>query len=56
MSTTWQIRFYDRQQFVCMGEVDGPVELGRQSEGEREPYALKPRSADSRCSMRPVRW
>jgi adenylate cyclase len=41
MSTTWQIRFYDRQQFVCMGEVDGPVELGRQSEGEREPYALK---------------
>jgi adenylate cyclase len=41
MTTTWEIRFYDRQQFVCDGEVDGPIELGRQSEGEEGPYTLR---------------
>jgi adenylate cyclase len=41
MVTTWQIRIYDKQQFVSEGEVDGPVELGRQDQGEEGPYSLK---------------
>jgi adenylate cyclase len=41
MSTTWQLRIYDRQKLVDEREVDGPVEVGRQSEGEEGPYSLR---------------
>jgi adenylate cyclase len=41
MSPSWTIRVYDKQQLVSDMEVDGPVEVGRQSEGEPEPLALR---------------
>jgi adenylate cyclase len=41
MTTTWQLRIYDRQLLVGEHEVDGPVEVGRQSENEEGPYSLK---------------
>ncbi len=41
MTTTWQLRIYERQRLVSESEMDGPVELGRQSEGEEGPYAIK---------------
>jgi adenylate cyclase len=41
MTPTWQLHIYERQQLVTEAEVDGPVELGRQSVGEDGPYALK---------------
>ncbi len=41
MNTTWQLRIYDRHQLVGEHEVDGPIEVGRQSEGEEGPYALR---------------
>jgi adenylate cyclase len=41
VKTTWQLRIYDKQQLVGEHEVDGPVEVGRQSEGEEGPYDLR---------------
>jgi adenylate cyclase len=42
MAAIWQIRIYDKQQLVSEDlEVDGPVELGRQSDEGEEPYSLR---------------
>jgi adenylate cyclase len=38
MVASWQIRIYDRQNLVFVGPLNGPTELGRQTENEGEPY------------------
>ncbi len=42
MTASLEIRIYEDQQLVYSGEADGPVELGRQSEGEEGPYVQRP--------------
>jgi len=43
-----QIRIYEKQQLVYDGCVQGPVEIGRQAEGEYGPYALRQTSGHCR--------
>jgi adenylate cyclase len=42
MGTPWEIRIFDRQEPVFATEATGPVELGRQAEGEPAPFCSKP--------------
>src|SRR5262249_42730852 len=42
VSGLWRIRVYEHQRLAYTGESPGPVELGRQSEGEGRPYLGTP--------------
>jgi adenylate cyclase len=45
----WQIRIYENQQLLYETDRPGPLELGRQDEGEDGPYAQRP--AGGRCRL-----
>src|SRR4051812_1969993 len=42
MNSSWQLRVYDKQELASSLNFSGPVELGRQSEGEDGPFSQKP--------------
>lgn len=42
MDQPWLIRVYEKQQLVCSQECAGPIELGRQDEGDEVPYQRAP--------------
>jgi adenylate cyclase len=48
MTAQWQLRVYDRQRLIHSADVNGPVELGRQSEGEEGPFAQRRDGTTSR--------
>jgi adenylate cyclase len=48
MTIPWQLRVYDRQALVHTEEVAGPLELGRQDEGETGPFSDRPAGSGRR--------
>jgi adenylate cyclase len=48
MNDFWQVRVYNRQQFLHAVELAGPVELGRQAQGEEGPFACNMEAGRSR--------
>ncbi len=45
----WTIRVFEQHRMVFSDEVAGPVELGRQSDGEEVPYTTRPSSGRHRA-------
>jgi adenylate cyclase len=41
VSARLQLRFFENKELACTQELAGPVEMGRQREGEEGPYAAK---------------
>jgi len=48
MSPPWHIRIYEKQRLLFSTELSGPVELGRQSDGEKGLFAIQTDAGRSR--------
>lgn len=48
MNGPWRIQIYDRKRLIYTGEVEGPVELGRQGDGDEAVFTLREESGRTR--------
>ena len=48
MSDPWEVHVFENRRPVFQASFSGPIEIGRQDQGEPEPYGFKPGSAPQR--------